>query len=158
MNRNYSGGKRQREALRDRKKKEKQARLDYNRAMRAQGQNPGQGEDPALLEEPEKLPEVKLEDVVISVAQQPRRITTGPVRLFVGGLSWDTTTDDLRAAFVKFGPIEDASVVLDRTTGRSRGFGFVTFEKSADAAEAVKTMNGAELDGRTLKVNQAESR
>ena len=149
-NRGYGGGKRQREAERDRRKKDKAERLRRNRAMRGQGGNE--------LAEPEQLPEVKLEDVVIGVAAQPRRNTTGPVKLFVGGLSWNTTSDELRAAFARFGSVQDATVIMDRTTGRSRGFGFVTFENVADAAEAVKQMNGADLDGRTLKVNNAESR
>jgi RNA recognition motif-containing protein len=151
-NRGYGGGKRQREADRDRKKKEKQERLRRNRAMR------GSGSDSSDLAEPEALPEVKLEDVVIGVAAQPRRNTIGPVKLFVGGLSWNTTSDELRTAFAKFGSIQEATVIMDRTTGRSRGFGFVSFENAADAAEAVKNMNGADLDGRTLKVNNAESR
>ena len=101
---------------------------------------------------------MKLEDVVISVVGRPRRNENGPVKLFVGGLSWGTTTEDLREAFTRFGVIQDATVILDRATGRSRGFGFVTFEKPPDAVEAVKAMNGAELDGRVLKVNNAESR
>ena len=118
----------------------------------------GSGNDVSDVAEPEQLPEVKLEDVVISVAAQPRRNTIGPVKLFVGGLSWNTSSDDLRAAFSKFGAIQEATVIMDRTTGRSRGFGFVSFENAADASEAVKNMNGADLDGRTLKVNNAESR
>jgi RNA recognition motif. (a.k.a. RRM, RBD, or RNP domain) len=150
-NRGFGGGKRQREAERDRKKKDKQERLRRNRAMR------GQGGDSDLAT-PELLPEVKLEDVVISVAAQPRRNTIGPVKLFVGGLSWNTTSEDLRTAFARFGALQEATVIMDRTTGRSRGFGFVSFENAADAVEAVKNMNGAELDGRTLKVNNAESR
>jgi hypothetical protein len=151
-NRGYGGGKRQREAERDRKKKDKQERLRRNRAMR------GSGGDASDVAEPELLPEVKLEDIVIGVAAQPRRNTIGPVKLFVGGLSWNTTSDELRLAFSKFGPIQEATVIMDRTTGRSRGFGFVSFENAADASEAVKAMNGADLDGRQLKVNNAESR
>jgi RNA recognition motif-containing protein len=155
VTRGYAGGKRQREAERDRKKKEKLQRLAHNRAMRAQGMD-----SPAEAQESAdgKLPEVRLEDIQISVAPRPKRGTVGPVKLFVGGLSWDTTTEDLTNAFAKFGTIVDATVILDRTTGRSRGFGFVTFEKPPDANEAVKNMNGAELDGRILKVNLAESR
>jgi RNA recognition motif-containing protein len=156
VTRGYAGGKRQREAERDRKKKEKLERLRHNRAMRAQGI--GTSEEPAAEGGEGKLPEVKLEDIQISVAPRPKRGTVGPVKLFVGGLSWDTTTEDLSNAFSKFGAIVDATVILDRTTGRSRGFGFVTFEKPPDANEAVKNMNGAELDGRILKVNLAESR
>jgi RNA recognition motif-containing protein len=157
MNRGYSGGKRQREAERDRRKKEKEDRLRHNRELRAQGIEPS-GSNLSDLEAPTNQPEVKLEDVVISVAPRPRRSTSGPTKLFVGGLSWDTTTDDLRTAFSKFGNIVDVAVIPDRATGRSRGFGFVTFESPEQADEAVKGMNGAELDGRTLKVNRAEAR
>jgi RNA recognition motif-containing protein len=154
MRQNFTGGKRQREAQRDRRKKEKQARLEYNRSQRAQGL----GDASMIATAPEQLPDVKLEDVVISVAAQPRRDTVGPVKLFVGGLSWDTGTEGLHQAFAKFGKIDDAIVILDRTTGRSRGFGFVTFERAVDATEAIKAMNGHELDGHTLKVNRAEAR
>lgn len=156
MNRGYAGGKRQREAERDRKKKEKEDRLQRNRILRAQGIDPDQPTEADM--EASKLPEVPLEQIAIGVAQRPRHNRTGPTKLFVGGLSWDTTTDDLRAAFLRFGAISDVAVVLDRATGRSRGFGFVTFENAADATEAIKAMNGAELDGRTLKVNAAEAR
>jgi RNA recognition motif-containing protein len=66
--------------------------------------------------------------------------------------------ETLRAAFARFGPIEDAVVIVDRATGRSRGFGFVTFSRAADAHEAIKQMDGALLEDRTLKVNNADSR
>jgi RNA recognition motif-containing protein len=147
-----TAGKREREARRDRRKKEKQERLQRNRIMRAQGR------EPLDAPQPEQLPEVKLEDVVIGVAPQARRNTTGPVKLFVGGLSWNTTADDLRAAFGNFGTLEEATVLMDRGTGRSRGFGFVTLSKPEEAAVAVEKMNGVTLDGRSLKVNNAESR
>ncbi|MEO0603924.1 MAG: RNA-binding protein, partial [Myxococcota bacterium] len=58
-------------------------------------------------------------------------------KLFVGGLSWDTTDDSLRTAFETFGAVREARVILDRDTGRSRGFGFVTFETPGDAQEAM---------------------
>ena len=150
-----SGGKRQREAARDKKKKEKEERLRRNRMLRAQGIDPDLSGDP---ESPQNLPEVKLEDIVIGVAAREPRRTVGPTKLFVGGLSWDTRDQDLEAAFGRFGTLTDVAVVTDRMTGRSRGFGFVTFEKPEDAAEAVKQMNGTELDGRILKVNAAEPR
>jgi len=107
---------------------------------------------------PEALPAVNLEDVVISVPSQPRRNTMGPVRLFVGGLDSSTTAESLRTAFGRFGTVEDAAIIFDRTTGRSRGFGFVTFSASAEAGAAMAGMNGRELDGRILKVNNAEAR
>lgn len=157
MNRGYAGGKRQREAERDRKKKEKQERLRRNRELRSQGIDPDV-EGSELPAESESQPEVKLEDVVIGVAPRPRREVLGPTKLFVGGLSHHTSTEDLRTAFSRFGTITDAVVIADRATGRSRGFGFVTYEQPAEAAEAAKQMNGAELDGRILKVNPAESR
>ena len=147
-----TAGKREREMRRDRRKKEKQERLQRNRMMRAQGR------EQVAAGQPEQMPEVKLEDVVIGVAPQPRRNTSGPVKLFVGGLSWNTTADDLRAAFGNFGSLEEATVLMDWGTGRSRGFGFVTFSKPEEAAVAVERMNGATLDGRSLKVNNAESR
>lgn len=157
MNRGYTGGKRQREADRDRRKKAKEERLRHNRQQRADGIDTTIS-DEAPAGPGSELPEVKLEDIVIGVAPRPKRGTVGPTKLFVGGLSWDTTSEGLRAAFSRFGPVLDAAVIPDRNTGRSRGFGFVTFENPPDADEAVKAMNGAELDGRSLKVNRAEAR
>ena len=79
-------------------------------------------------------------------------------KLFVGGLSWNTTDEGLRQAFEKFGEIREAVVVTDRETGRSRGFGFVTFADDAASDQAVAGMNGQMLDGRTLKVDKAKER
>jgi hypothetical protein len=156
MNRAFSGGKRQREAERDRKKKAKQDRLRQNREQRAHGR--GDVDEIASPAGADSLPEVKLEDVVIGVERRPRTGGDGPTKLFVGGLSFDTSTDELREAFSKFGNVLDAAVISDRSTGRSRGFGFVTFEHAPDALQAIAQMNGSELDGRTLKVNRAEAR
>ena len=79
-------------------------------------------------------------------------------KLFVGGLAWQTRESGLRTAFEAFGVVEDAVVIMDRETNRSRGFGFVTFADDADAEAAVNGMNGEELDGRRLRVNKAEDR
>lgn len=79
-------------------------------------------------------------------------------KLFVGGLAWATTTDALRAAFEGCGAITECKVVDDRDTGRSRGFGFVTFANEADCRKAIETMNGATLDGRQIRVNEAENK
>ena len=79
-------------------------------------------------------------------------------KLFVGGLSWNTDDEGLRQAFSKLGTVTDAKVISDRETGRSRGFGFVTMGDSASAAEAVRTMDGTSLDGRTIRVNEAQER
>ena len=79
-------------------------------------------------------------------------------KLYVGGLSWNTSTDALRAAFAKFGEISEAMVVADRETGRSRGFGFVSFADHDNAEQAIEKMNGVELDGRTITVNLAREK
>lgn len=79
-------------------------------------------------------------------------------RLFVGGLAWATTNDSLRSAFEKYGAISDVNVIKDRETGRSRGFGFVTYEEEQDADEALKEMNNTELEGRTIRVDKAGER
>ncbi len=79
-------------------------------------------------------------------------------KLFVGGLSWNTNDDTLRQAFERFGNIEEAKVISDRETGRSRGFGFVTFADAAPVKTAIEEMNGQSLDGRAIKVNEAEER
>lgn len=79
-------------------------------------------------------------------------------KLFVGGLSFDTTDDGLRDAFARFGEIREAKVITDRDTGRSRGFGFVTYSAGDAAQMAISEMNGTSLDGRTLNVNEAQER
>ncbi|KAL4897711.1 hypothetical protein BDV59DRAFT_168405 [Aspergillus ambiguus] len=76
-------------------------------------------------------------------------------KLFIGNLSWHTTDESLRAAFEQFGPVHDSVVVKDRDTGRSRGFGFITFGSEEEAQKAIDGMNEAELDGRNIRVNVA---
>lgn len=79
-------------------------------------------------------------------------------KLFVGGLAWATDDESLGRAFEEFGTVTEAKVIYDRETNRSRGFGFVTFERELDAAEAQRRMDGAELDGRRIRVNEAAER
>jgi RNA recognition motif-containing protein len=79
-------------------------------------------------------------------------------KLFVGGLSWGTTDESLRSAFAECGDVTDAKVITDRETGRSRGFGFVTMADDASAREAVSRMDGQAIDGRTVKVSEAQER
>ncbi|XP_024380834.1 uncharacterized protein [Physcomitrium patens] len=79
-------------------------------------------------------------------------------RCFVGGLAWATTDDRLEQAFRPFGDVIQSKVISDRETGRSRGFGFITFADENAMNEAIKEMNGKELDGRNITVNQAQSR
>ncbi|MBC62321.1 MAG: RNA-binding protein [Zetaproteobacteria bacterium] len=79
-------------------------------------------------------------------------------KVFVGGLSWSTDEEGLAEHFSKFGNVEEVKIITDRDTGRSRGFGFVTFSESDDAEKAIKEMDGIELDGRTIRANIAEER
>lgn len=79
-------------------------------------------------------------------------------KLFVGSLSFDTDDEGLRRAFEEFGEVTEATVISDRDTGRSRGFGFVTFADASIADVAIEKMNGAMLDGRSINVNEARER
>jgi cold-inducible RNA-binding protein len=78
--------------------------------------------------------------------------------LYVGNLSFQTEEEGLRAAFSEFGNVTDTRIVMDRDTGRSRGFGFVEMEDDQAAESAIERMNGADLDGRPLRVNEAQPR
>ena len=79
------------------------------------------------------------------------------VKLFVGGLSFSTSTERLREVFAACGAVESASVVTDRDTGRSRGFGFVEMATPEEAEQAVSKLNGTSLDGRTIQVEKAKA-
>lgn len=155
---NYSFGKRQRELEKAKKKKEK--------AARKRDRSGSGGDIPiATVEElqggdnlmsiDEVMQSMQGGDAEGGGAPQARTI---PSRLFVGGLAWRVTTDQLRAKFEEIGPVNDAVVVLDRDTGDSRGFGFVTMADRKDAGEAIRKLNGVELDGRALVVRQATER
>ncbi len=80
------------------------------------------------------------------------------MKLFVGSLSWDTTDQTLKEAFERFGEIVEAKVITERDTGRSRGFGFVTFAEDEAGKSAISEMDGTELDGRTIRVDEARER
>ena len=80
------------------------------------------------------------------------------VRLFVGGLSFSTSTEGLREAFARFGPVQSAAVMTDRETGRSRGFGFVEMANDQEAERAISSLNGSSLDGRMIRVDRATPR
>ncbi len=79
-------------------------------------------------------------------------------KLFVGGLAWGTDDHGLREAFEGFGEVVEAKVVTDRETGRSRGFGFVTYGDAGSAQRAIEEMDGQMLDGRNIRVNEANDR
>ena len=78
--------------------------------------------------------------------------------LYVGNLSFNTSTNQLEGLFADFGEVTSAQVITDRDTGRSRGFGFVEMKTSDQAASAITGLNGREVDGRSLKVNVAKPR
>ena len=79
-------------------------------------------------------------------------------KLFVGSLSWNTDDNGLRKAFEPHGEITEATVITDRGSGRSRGFGFVTFADAESAVKAIAALHNSELDGRTIKVDVAQER
>jgi RNA recognition motif-containing protein len=79
-------------------------------------------------------------------------------RLYVGNLAFGTTEDSLKTAFAEFGEVSEVKVITDRETGRSRGFAFVVMSTGEEAQKATERMHGALLDGRPLRVNEAEER
>jgi len=152
----YSSGKRNRDAVKADKKREKEARR-----WRRREEGPSEPEIVSAAEIVGDLPSI--EEVMQGLSggsgePEDRSAAAIPVRLFVGGLSWDTTSETLRACFERFGPVSDAKVVIDRDTGRSRGFGFVEMANRKDGAKAIQAMDGADLDGRYVRVNVATER
>lgn len=79
-------------------------------------------------------------------------------KLYVGNLSFNTTSQDLETMFAESGTVQSANVVEDRETGRSRGFGFVEMSSKEEAKAAIASLDGREVDGRSLKVNEAKPR
>ena len=79
-------------------------------------------------------------------------------KLFVGNLSFNTTENDLQDAFAAHGSVVEANLMMDRMTGRARGFGFVTMSTPEEAEKAIAALNGAQMDGRALTVNIARPR
>lgn len=79
-------------------------------------------------------------------------------RLYVGNLAWTVSDQDLHDAFAEAGTVENAQVIMDRATNRSRGFGFVEMASDEDADQAIKKLNGRDLKGRPIKVNEAQAR
>ena len=79
-------------------------------------------------------------------------------KLYVGNISFNTTTQDLETMFGESGTVESTNIIEDRETGRSRGFGFVEMSSKEEAENAIAALNGKEIDGRELKVNEAKPR
>jgi len=80
------------------------------------------------------------------------------MKIYVGNLSYEVTEDDLKAAFKEFGQIESVNIIKDKYSGQSKGFGFVEFASKAEGQAAIDGLNGKELKGRTLNVNEARPR
>jgi RNA recognition motif-containing protein len=80
------------------------------------------------------------------------------MNIYCGNLSWNTTEESLRAAFEAFGEVSSVTIIKDRDTGQSRGFGFVEMPNDSEGQAAISGMNGNDLDGRPLKVDQARPR
>jgi len=80
------------------------------------------------------------------------------MNIYIGNMSFDTTEDQLRQAFEAFGEVSTVNIISDRNTGKPRGFAFLEMSTKDDATEAISSLNGAELDGRTLKVGEANPR
>tara|TARA_B110000196_G_scaffold33858_1_gene25533 strand:- start:78 stop:347 length:270 start_codon:yes stop_codon:yes gene_type:complete len=80
------------------------------------------------------------------------------MNIYVGNLSWQLSEDDLNTKFAEFGSVDSAKIITDRETGRSKGFGFVEMPNQAEAEKAIEELNGHELDGRALKVNESKPR
>jgi len=76
-------------------------------------------------------------------------------KLYVGGIPYSTTEDDLKAAFAEIGEVTSSAIIIDKMTGRSKGFGFIEMANDADADKAITEMNGKDFQGRTLTVNEA---
>jgi RNA recognition motif-containing protein len=79
-------------------------------------------------------------------------------KLYVGNLPLSATEDSLREAFLQFGTVESVNIITDRDTGHSKGFGFLELATQQEAASAIAKMNGSEMDGRTLKVSEAQAK
>ena len=80
------------------------------------------------------------------------------MNIYIGNLAYTVTEDDLRDAFSEFGQVDSASIINDKFSGRSKGFGFVDMPKDSEAREAIESMNDKDLNGRTIKVNEAKPR
>lgn len=79
-------------------------------------------------------------------------------KLYCGNLTYETSSADLEAMFAKFGAVRSAEVIADRDTGRSKGFGFIEFERDDEANKAIESLNGSQHEGRALQVNEARPR
>jgi hypothetical protein len=150
----YNQDKWQREAEKARKKREKAIRREQNRE-----QGPDAVEIISAADVVGNLPSSA--EVMRAMEQNVgsnRSAAAIPCRLLVGSLSWDTTEETLRELFSTYGSVTDVVIPCDRSTGRSRGFGFVTFEDRKNGSRAIEQLDGSELDGRRIGVRIATER
>jgi len=80
------------------------------------------------------------------------------MNMYIGNLAYDVTEDDLKNAFSEFGEVSSVKIIIDKFSGRPKGFGFVEMPNNSEADQAIKALNGKALNGRSIKVNQAEAR
>ena len=80
------------------------------------------------------------------------------MNMYIGNLAYDVTEDDLKNAFSEFGEVSSVKIIMDKFSGRSKGFGFVEMPSNSEADQAIKALNGKAFNGRSIKVNQAEAK
>ena len=153
-----SMGKRQREAERERKKRDKNERAQKRRDDSTGVVEIASVEDIQTAAVNSKVEGISADGHIITGEELEGGNSGPPCRLFVGGLSWDTTANDLRKVFGDIGEVVDAVIVTDRDTGDSRGFGFVTMSDRKTASKAMRELGGYELDGRSLRIDIATER
>jgi len=95
--------------------------------------------------------------VAATTARATRNLDLGK-KIYVGNLPFSATEQDLRGVFERFGDIQSVNVIMDRETGRARGFAFVEMSEASAAADAIRALDGSEMGGRSLRVNEAEDR
>ncbi len=154
---NRSAAKRRREAEAARKKQEKAERKRQRRANSPGGIEIASVEDIQTAAVNANVEAILANGTVLSGDEQEQQ-QDAPCRLFVGGLSWDTNSKELRDFFAEIGEVREATIVTDRDTGRSRGFGFVTMAKRDEAMQAMKKLGGQDLDGRAIRIDLATER
>jgi cold-inducible RNA-binding protein len=101
----------------------------------------------------EGVPDLPVHRIELAPRQRMQRWTVK--NIFVGNLNFNTSEDELRQIFEPFGPVDRVSIMTDRETGRSRGFGFVEMTNNDDGEKAITALNGSQIGGRTLNVNEA---
>jgi RNA recognition motif-containing protein len=165
MARSFRGDKRQREADRRRRQQQKRERLQKRRDLREQGLDPDRVDsdgNPLIYSEVAQVEEIAPTTGEERRPQPPpeaaARGVGQPTTLHVGGLSQDVTEAELRTAFERFGEVTHVAVEVDKDTGDSRGFGYVTFKAFSEGRAAMTSMHGETLGANSIRVTQARFR